>query len=154
MPSSAGTNNATFNFKVRDDGGTANFGVDLAAAANTLLVDVNSVNDAPQGADNIVYSYADLPDLHSFPTRRSSDLNDSPANHLASVKVTSLSLPAGSSLKGDGVAVAAGDEIPVADISGGKLKFTPAPNANGTGYATFNFKVRDDGGTANFGVDL
>ena len=42
----------------------------------------------------------------------------------------------------------------VADISAGKLKFTPAANANGAGYATFTFQVQDDGGTANGGVDL
>ena len=31
--------------------------------------------------------------------------------------------------------------------------FTPAANANGTGYASFTFQVQDDGGTANGGVD-
>ena len=41
-----------------------------------------------------------------------------------------------------------------ADIAAGKLKFFPAANANGAGYASFNFQVRDDGGTANGGVDL
>ena len=41
----------------------------------------------------------------------------------------------------------------VADISAGKLKFTPAANANGAGYASFTFQVQDDGGTANGGVD-
>ena len=34
------------------------------------------------------------------------------------------------------------------------LKFTPAANANGAGYASFTFQVQDDGGTANGGVDL
>src|SRR5256714_274428 len=153
-PNDNGAGYATFNFKVRDDGGTANSGVDLAVSANTMTVDVTSVNDAPQGADNTVSTNEDTAYTFAPGDFGFSDPNDSPANHLASVKVTSLSLPAGSSLKDDGAAVAAGDEIPVADISGGKLKFTPAPNANGTGYATFNFKVRDDGGTANFGVDL
>ena len=31
---------------------------------------------------------------------------------------------------------------------------TPAANANGVGYATFTFQVRDDGGTANGGANL
>src|SRR5205807_615194 len=44
--------------------------------------------------------------------------------------------------------------IPVADITGGKLVFTPALNANGAGYASLTFQVQDDGGTANGGVDL
>src|SRR5947208_7661893 len=86
-------------FRSRDDGGTANFGVDLAAAANTMTVDVNSVNDAPQGADNTVSTNEE--------NRKSTRLND--IHHTNSnaafsikqktVKLTSLSLPAGSSLK-------------------------------------------------------
>ena len=44
--------------------------------------------------------------------------------------------------------------IGLADITGGKLKFTPATNASGSGYASFTFKVRDDGGTADGGDDL
>ena len=32
--------------------------------------------------------------------------------------------------------------------------FQPAANANGTGYASFTFQVRDNGGTGNGGVDL
>ena len=51
------------------------------------------------------------------------------------------------------MAVTAGQSIAVADITGGLLSFTPAANANGTGYASFTFQVRDDGGTANGGVD-
>jgi hypothetical protein len=34
------------------------------------------------------------------------------------------------------------------------LRFTPALNANGGGYASFGFQVQDDGGTANGGVDV
>src|SRR4029077_16259147 len=47
-----------------------------------------------------------------------------------------------------------GASVSVADITGGLLKFTPAVNANGTGYASFTFQVQDNGGTANGGVDL
>jgi len=42
----------------------------------------------------------------------------------------------------------------VTDISGGKLKFTPAVNANGVNYAGFGFQVQDDGGTSAGGVNL
>ena len=48
----------------------------------------------------------------------------------------------------------AGQSVSVADINGGLLKFTPAANANGNGYASFTFQVQDNGGTANGGVDL
>src|SRR5207244_3014066 len=40
------------------------------------------------------------------------------------------------------------------DIDASKLKFIPAPNANGPGYASFTFQVQDDGSTANGGVNL
>src|SRR5204862_2951539 len=45
------------------------------------------------------------------------------------------------------------DSIPAADIAAGKLTFTPAANANGSGYATFSFEVQDDGGTSLGGHD-
>src|SRR5439155_1487129 len=76
----------------------------------------------------------------------------SPANALAAVKITTL--PGAGTLKDNGVAVTAGQLISVADITGSKLKFCPAANANGTGYASFTFQVQDNGGTANGGVDL
>lgn len=43
------------------------------------------------------------------------------------------------------------DVVLASDFS--KLIFTPAPNANGNNYANFTFQVRDNGGTANNGVD-
>ena len=52
------------------------------------------------------------------------------------------------------MAVTAGQFVSVADINAGLLKFTPAANANGNGYASFTFQVQDNGGTANGGVDL
>src|SRR5438309_11994175 len=47
-----GTPYGSFTFRVQDDGGTANGGVDTATAANTFTFNVTSVNDAPQGTDN------------------------------------------------------------------------------------------------------
>src|SRR5438552_10160074 len=41
--------------------------------------------------------------------------------------------------------------VSAADITAGKLKFSPAANANGAGYASFTFQVQDDGGTAHSG---
>jgi hypothetical protein len=44
--------------------------------------------------------------------------------------------------------------VSAVNIGAGILKFTPATNGNGAGYAAFTFQVHDDGGTANGGVDL
>ena len=60
--------------------------------------------------------------------------------------------PDSGSLKLSGVAVTAGQEIPVGSL--GSLVFTPAADANGTPYASFTFQVRDNGTTTNGGVDL
>src|SRR5205814_836416 len=62
-------------------------------------------------------------------------------------------MPGAGSLTDNGSAVTAGQFVSVADITAGLLKFTPAANANGNGYASFTFQVQDDGGTANCGVD-
>src|SRR5204863_5046752 len=51
------------------------------------------------------------------------------------------------SLTNNGLGVAPGTFITVADISAGHLVFTPAANANGAAYASFSFQVRDDGAT-------
>src|SRR4029078_5173402 len=50
------------------------------------------------------------------------------------------------SLTNNNIAVNAGDFIPVTDINGGLLKFTPAANENGTPYTSFTFQVQDNGG--------
>jgi hypothetical protein len=44
---------------VRDDGGIANGGVNLDQSANTMTIDVTSVNDAPAGANNTVTTNED-----------------------------------------------------------------------------------------------
>src|SRR4029077_2140417 len=81
-----------------------------------------------------------------------SDPNDNPANNFLAVEITTL--PGAGRLTDNGVAVTAGQFVSVSDINAGLLVFTPAGNANGTGYPSFTFQVQDDGGTANGGVNL
>src|SRR5207247_1487908 len=133
-------------------GGTANGGVDLDPTANTITVNVRSVNDAPAGTDKTVTTDEDTSYTLTTADFGFNDVNDSPANALAAVKITSL--PGAGTLKNNGVAISLPAEISATDITAGKLTFTPAANANGTPYTTFTFQVRDDGGTANGGIDL
>ena len=81
-----------------------------------------------------------------------SDTHDSPANAFAAVTITNIT--GGGSLTDDGSPVADGDSVSIADITAGKLVFSPAADDNGLGYASFDFQVQDDGGTATGGVDL
>ena len=151
----AGANGAgytSFTFQVQDNGGTANGGVDLDASANTLTVDVTSINDAPAGADNTVTTLEDTPYTFAAVDFGFNDPNDSPANALSAVKITTI--PGVGSLTLSGVAVTAGQTVSAANIAAANLKFSPVANANGAAYATFTFQVQDNGGTADGGVDL
>jgi hypothetical protein len=144
-----GAGYASFAFQVQDDGGTANGGVDLDPAARTMTVNVVAVNDAPSGTNNTVTALEDT--AYVFATA-DFGFNDADGNTLVTVRITSV--PAAGVLTNNGVAVSAGQVVSVADIAAGLLRFTPTPDANGAGYASLTFKVQDDGGTANGGVDV
>jgi Bacterial Ig domain len=129
-------------------GGTTAF----SAATVSSGITVTSVNDAPHGADKTVTTLEDTPYVFTTADFGFADPHDSPANALLSVTITTM--PGAGGLTDNGVAVTAGQQVSVADIAGGRLRFAPAADANGTGYASFTFQVRDGGGTANGGVDL
>jgi hypothetical protein len=122
-----GAGYASFTFQVQDDGGTANGGVDLDPTPRTITVDVTSVNDAPAGASKTVTTLEDTDYTFAALDFGFTDANDSPANALLAVKVTTL--PAAGTLKLNGVAVTAGQFVSATDVAANKLKFTPALNA-------------------------
>ena len=140
--SAAGTADTSSN------GGGSAFSTATASASIT----VTSVNDAPMGTNRTVNAVEDTAYVFTVGDFGFSDPNDVPANTLASVKITTL--PTAGVLTLSGTVVTAGDFISAAQINAGNLKFTPVANANGTGYASFTFQVRDNGGTANGGVNL
>ena len=115
----------------------------------TVSVTVNSVNDAPAGADRTITTNEDTTYTFSAADFGFSDANDNPANTFSAVVITTL--PTGGTLYLSGTAVTAGQVISAANI--GNLTWVPALNSNGTGLASFTFQVRDNGGTANGGVD-
>ncbi len=118
----------------------------------TVTLNVTSVNDAPVGTDKTIATLEDATYTLTASDFGFTDPNDSPANTLLAVKITTL--PAAGTLLDNGVAVTPGQFISLADIAGGLLTFAPAANANGAGYANFTFQVQDNGGTANGGIDL
>ena len=138
--------NGTDSFTFRANDGS----VDSNSA--TITINVTPVNDAPSGANATVTTNEDTGYVFGAADFGFSDPNDNPANSLLAVKVTTL--PGAGTLTDNGVAVTAGQFVSVADITAGKLVFTPAANANGNNYARFTFQVQDNGGTANGGVDL
>ncbi|MCX7211794.1 MAG: Ig-like domain-containing protein [Burkholderiales bacterium] len=151
-PVTNGTGSASFTFRVQDNGGTSNGGVDLDPTAKTINFNVIAVNDAPSGADKTLTTGEGTPWVFAATDFGFSDTNDSPSNAL--MAVTMSSLPTVGSLTLAGTAVTVGQSISVADINAGRLVFTPVTNGSGTGYASITFRVQDNGGTANGGVDL
>jgi hypothetical protein len=124
--------------------------VDLDPSPNTITVNVTPVNDAPSGTDTTVTALEDS--AYAFGTGEFNFTDAVDANSLLAVKITTL--PGAGSLTNNGTAITAGQFVSAADLAAGKLRFTPAVNANGSAYASFTFQVQDNGGTASGGVDL
>jgi Ca2+-binding RTX toxin-like protein len=128
--------------------------------SDNITINITSVNDAPAGADNTVTGSEDDPYVFTAADFGFSDPNDSPANTLLAVRITTLPAVGTLFFDADGpggaapVAVAAGQFIAVADINAGHLYFQPVTDQYGNAYASFTFQVQDNGGTANSGVDL
>ena len=72
--------------------------------------------------------------------------SDSDSDTLASVKITELPAADRGTLTLDGTAINLADlpkTITKAELDDGKLKYSPPADANGTGYASFRFRVND-----------
>ena len=130
---------------MQDDGGTAVVngvtGVDLDASPNVMTVNVTAVNDAPSGADATVTVQTNSAYTFHQADFGFTDANDTPANSLASVVLSTL--PLAGSLTLNGNPVNAGDSILIADLDANRLVFTPV--SGHAAYASFAFQVRDNG---------
>ncbi|MFD0916229.1 Ig-like domain-containing protein [Pseudahrensia aquimaris] len=127
------------------DGGTVD---------TTVALSVTPVNDAPAGADNTIILAED--NVHTFTLGDFgfSDVDDNPANALQRIMIASL--PDNGALTLAGTPVTLDQMILPGQLS--QLVFTPEPNANndttpGDNYASFDFVLIDDGGTANGGIN-
>ncbi|MBE2257756.1 MAG: DUF4347 domain-containing protein, partial [Rhodobacteraceae bacterium] len=120
-----------------------------SANAVTLGTSITSVNDAPAGTDKTISAIEDTAYRFQAGDFGFTDLNDSPANNLHSVLITTL--PATGTLELAGSAVTVLQSISVADIA--NLTWTPPADLNGSAVASFTFQVVDDGGVLDGGID-
>ncbi|MCZ8080689.1 MAG: hypothetical protein O9305_15755, partial [Rhodobacteraceae bacterium] len=120
----------------------------LGSAVRTSAVQVTDVNDAPAGANRTITTSEDVARTLTLADFGFVDVDGDAFLGL----VLSNRLGAGS-ITLDGMAVVNGQSISSADIAAGKLVFTPALNASGANYASFDFRVFDDGGVANGGAN-
>ena len=113
------------------------------AVSTTTVARQQGTNNAPTASDGTVATNEDTD--HAF---AATDFNysDSDGNTLASVKITELPAAGRGTLTLDGTAIPSADlpkTVTNADLDDGKLKYTPPADANGTGYASFRFRVND-----------
>ena len=143
-PNPNATGADSFTYTIGDGAG----GSDTA----TVTVQITSVNDAPAGTNKTIATAEDAAHAFTVSDVGFTDPDDSPANTLLSVRIASL--PAAGALTVNGNPASVGSTLTFQQLGAGFLEFTPAQNASGTGYASFTFQVRDNGGIANGGVDL
>jgi CSLREA domain-containing protein len=130
---------ATITVVLKDNGGTANGGVD-ASAPQIFTITVNPVNDAPsftKGPDQTMNNDAGAQTVNNWAT----DISPGPADEsgqTVSFQVTANTNPALFT-------------VTPAISPTGTLTYTPAANAGGSATITINLK--DNGGTANSGQD-
>ena len=129
-----------FTYKVEDGDG------DVATA--TITITVQGTNEAPAGIDAAV---ATDEDTSITLTAAQFGFTDIENDGLSGIFIKAL--PANGALTLNGSVVALNAFVSAADLAAGKLVFTPAANSSGTGYASIQFAVKDNGGTANGGQD-
>ncbi len=138
-PAADANGSATLTINLKDSGGTANGGVDTSAS-QTFTITVNAVNDVPsfsKGADQTVNNNAGAQTVNNWATA----ISAGPANESGQTLTFQITNNTNSSLFSSGPAIS----------STGTLTYTPAANTGGTATITVNLK--DNGGTANGGVD-
>jgi hypothetical protein len=138
-PAANANGSATITISLQDNGGTTNGGVDTSAS-QTFTITVNSVNDVPsftKGANQTVNNNAGLVNVPNWATA----ISAGPANESGQTLTFQVT---GNTNSG----IFAG---PVVVNASGTLAFTPTANRGGT--STITIELRDNGGTANGGVD-
>lgn len=135
----------TIEVRVNDNGNTGTGGGN-DVVLGTVNVDITAVNDAPEGTDATIIVTEDTD--YTF---TAIDFGYSDIEGDAFDRVWITGLPSQGTLKFDGSIFGAGNFITVADINLGNLTYTPPAGVNGSGIASFDFEVQDDGGTANGG---
>ena len=117
-------------------------GSSWSTRTNSISVSIKHTTPAPTAADNTITTPEDT--AYAFGP---GDFNFSGADMDDTLeRVTVVTLPADGMLTLDGSAVTADQTVTSADIEAGKFSYAPPANANGTGNASFTFKVSD--GTA------
>jgi hypothetical protein len=123
----------------------------LTSAPATVSLSVITINHAPVAGTATISALENTPYIFKTADFPFSDPSDTPANNPKAVIF--VSLPTLGLIADNGVAVAKGQAVSVADIVAGKLTYAAATGGVGAAYASFSYAWEDDGGTANGGAD-
>ncbi|HMS83318.1 MAG TPA: DUF4347 domain-containing protein, partial [Nitrospira sp.] len=104
-----------------------------------FTINLTNVNEVPTGSDATVTINEDT--SHTLTTANFGFSDVDAGDSLSAVRIDTL--PSAGSLTLSGATVTAGQLITVVDITAGNLVFSPSADANGTGYASLTFSVRD-----------
>jgi hypothetical protein len=106
----------------------------------TFTINLTNVNETPTGADATITINEDT--AHTLTTANFGFNDVDAGDTMSAVRIDTI--PTAGTLTLSGVPVMASQVVTVADITAGNLIFTPAADANGTGYASFTFSVQDN----------
>ncbi len=136
----SGDGYANFQFKVNDK-------KEYSKDAYNMTINVTEGNIPPKALDSSITVDEDVTTNGATGyVFKLSDFGfeDSDGGTLAEIEITQLETAGTLKLNGNDVGLKA--VISAKDIQDGKLRFVPNPDANGTAYSNFKFKVKDDGG--------
>ena len=125
-----------------DDDGSSEGPLVSAAYPSTQSQTVNP-NNRPTALDGTVTTVEDTD--HTFAAANFS-YSDTDSDPMASVKIIELPAAGTGALTLNGTAIPSADlpkTVTAAEVTENKLTYSPPANANGTGYASFKFKVND-----------
>ena len=145
----SGATSSTYTLVADDEGKTIKVKVSFRDDANNAetLTSVATAavaaapNAAPTASDRTVTTHEDTDYTFAAANFNFADTDSGAA--LSSVKIVTLPAPGKGTLKLSGTNVTANATVTKAQLGAGNLKYTPPANANGSGYASFTFKVND-----------
>lgn len=109
------------------------------AITRTAIVRLDAGNAPPTAGDGNITIDEDI----AFYAFKATDFNYQSVTPMQSVRISNLNIPTGASLRSAANNIFNNQTVQLSVITSNLLRFTPAPNAFGNNYASFDFEVYD-----------
>ena len=136
----------TMTLTINDNGNSGTDGP--KTATDTATINIVSVNDAPTSSGFLFFTDEDT--THTF-ALGDFGFVDADGNTLQAILIDTL--PPNGVLQLDGVTLTGPTSIDPALVAAGKLTYVPPADFNSSSGGSFDFRLQDNGGTANGGSD-